>query len=329
MRRVDCGQRRSGPAGSRHAPRRRTAAPRRRVAVRAAPGRFGLPRGGEHRQPGAGDEVADQRGQEHRLAGGRGRSRRAAGRLRRRSRRANGRRLPPRTRRWRKMTRGSPRVKFGRVYLGDAFAVLDRGSLRFGFELGGRDQPREQAGLSVDLAPRRRFEIDHGHGAGGILDSEAAQFGSRSHIPRGSRRVRRCPDCGRRSRRSRPIGQRPARGRTASPESRRRARSPPAVRPGAAIGRRRFRPSEGCATRPSGPALPAAGSWPASRAGDAAGVVAAAVGQRALVVVLPDTGFGLGVTDEEQTAHGVRLPVAMGLRKPPARKSRRSISLLG
>ena len=61
--------------------------------------------------------------------------------------------------------------------------------------------------------------------------------------------------------------------------------------------------------------------------GDTPRVAAAAVGQSALVIVLPDAGLGLRVTDQEQAAHGRRLRDGAPPRKRPARKSRRASAL--
>ena len=58
--------------------------------------------------------------------------------------------------------------------------------------------------------------------------------------------------------------------------------------------------------------LRAAGRASGERGGDAARVVASAICQRPLIVVLPNAGLGLGVTDQEQAAHdGRTLPAAV------------------
>ena len=56
------------------------------------------------------------------------------------------------------------------------------------------------------------------------------------------------------------------------------------------------------------------------------GVRPAALGQRPLVIVLPDTGLGLGVTNEEEAAHGAncsRAGRARARKLAPRRGSRR------
>ena len=100
MRRVDSGQRRSGPVQafqmlligkSRH----------RVVGLRleARPHNSPFRGGGEHRQPRAGDEIVDKRGEKDRLAGARKAGHaEAQARRRKNSRRSTGRRAPPRRR---------------------------------------------------------------------------------------------------------------------------------------------------------------------------------------------------------------------------------------
>ena len=61
---------------------------------------------------------------------------------------------------------------------------------------------------------------------------------------------------------------------------------------------------------------------------DAARVGAAALGQRALVVVPANGGLGFGVADQQQATHGRRLLEAARSRKPAAAKGRSDFSAL-
>ena len=118
-------------------------------------------------------------------------------------------------------------------------------------------------------------------------------------------------DCGRRGRRTRPCRTGRASARTASPGSRRRARSPPAS--STRRGHCAAKISAVCLVRNAPEWISTSGQRIARRehGRDSPRVLPAAFGQRALVVVLPDGGLGFGVTDQEQAAHGRKIASAV------------------